>query len=115
MGYYKDPNKVDIYDCEVKVNGSIYILTPLDKSDTPVQGFVRGYRLEKKDAKRPGVYDVIQKEDGFECDCHDWKFRREGQDSSGCKHLRAMFHFGFMEKVIPLPPVESVSPHFFPG
>src|SRR3954467_59600 len=97
--------KDDVFGCEIMVNGSSYYLTPLDKSMSPSSAdFVRGFRLEKQDPKRPGVYDVIQTRHGFECDCRDFAIRRGGSDTIGCKHLRAMFYFGFLERSVHNPP-----------
>jgi hypothetical protein len=90
--------KEDVFGCELVINGSTYYLTKLIASDSPEADFVRGFRLEKSDAKRPGVYDVIQTDLGVSCDCPDWQIRRSGVDSLGCKHMRAMYYFGFMER-----------------
>jgi hypothetical protein len=91
--------KDDVFGCEIVVNGSTYYLSPMDKTMSSSPGdFVRGYRLEKQDKKKPGVYDVIQTSHGFECDCRDFTIRHAGEVSLGCKHLRALFFFGFLER-----------------
>jgi hypothetical protein len=95
---YKDPKKVDSYSCEITINGSKYYLTPLQAGESPTLSFVRGFRLEKLDQKRPGVYDVVQTSSGMECDCQDFQQRRKGVDTLGCKHLRAMYYFGFLSR-----------------
>jgi hypothetical protein len=45
------------------------------------------------------VYDVTQHQTGLECDCPDFTYRRNGLDSRGCKHTRAVADAGLFSEV----------------
>jgi hypothetical protein len=52
-----------------------------------------GYSLKKGDGT---AYQVTKGEWGPCCDCPDWCYKREGLDPNGCKHVRALKHYGMI-------------------
>jgi hypothetical protein len=54
---------------------------------------LRAYRLRKADGT---TYYVARTEFGMTCDCPDFEFHRDGIDSEGCKHIKALVAVGLM-------------------
>ncbi len=55
------------------------------------------FRLRKPDGT---VYDVALTPHGHECSCADFTFHRDGKDSGGCKHLKALRAWGMLPPVL---------------
>jgi hypothetical protein len=77
--------------CTLHLSGSDYQVQPLP----PSSDYDKGYRLNKINAQRPTGYNVIQKDGVILCECHDFRFRQDGSDSKGCKHIRGLVDMGF--------------------
>jgi hypothetical protein len=73
------------------INGVYYRVTPF-----PITGSVatKVFRLRKADGTH---YTVASTLDGLSCDCADYTFRRDGIDSAGCKHIKAMVAVGLLD------------------
>lgn len=52
-------------------------------------------RLTKADGSN---YDLIRRPWGWDCECPDFKHRREGKDKDGCKHIRACRAVGLLKE-----------------
>jgi hypothetical protein len=76
------------------INSVPYKVRPIDGR---AFGAVRAFRLTKQ-AGAGDVYDVAEDRDGHARDCPDFTFRREGLDSSGCKHIKAMVACGLLSR-----------------
>jgi hypothetical protein len=77
--------------CTLHVSGSDYQVQPLPGSSD----YDKAYRLNKMNAQKPTGYNVIQKDGVIICECSDFRFRQDGSDSKGCKHIRALVDLGF--------------------
>jgi hypothetical protein len=78
--------------CTLHVSGSDYQVQPLP----PLPDYEKAYRLNKLNAQKPTGYNVVQTGSGvIICECHDFKYRQDGADSKGCKHIRALIDMGF--------------------
>ena len=64
----------------------------------PDIGIRKAFRLHK--AGTETTYDVaLTTQYGAECECPDFGYRRDGQDSAGCKHIQALRDFGMLPEV----------------
>jgi hypothetical protein len=72
------------------INGTAYAVRPIA---TDSFAAIKAFRLRKSDGT---AYDVAQTVHGFECDCPDWTFHRDGIDPDGCKHVKALVACGLL-------------------
>jgi hypothetical protein len=77
--------------CTLHLSGSDYEVQLLP----PSSGYDKAYRLNKKNAQKPTGYTVTQMDGGIICECHDFRFRQDGVDTKGCKHVRGLVDMGF--------------------
>lgn len=71
------------------IDESIYEIRPL-------KAVRRVYRLTKVKGEDRTQYDVAVTPYGPECTCPDFVYKREGLDPTGCKHVKALSHFGMV-------------------
>lgn len=64
----------------------------------PAMGIPKAYRLQKAD--NGTAYDCAVTAHGVTCDCADFLYRRDGNDSLGCKHVQALRSFGMLPAVL---------------
>lgn len=81
-----------IVSLALSINHQVYTVEPI-RSDDP--DAVRAWRLTKK--QDGDVYDVAQTTHGPACDCGDFEFRHQGQNTLGCKHLQALRLMGMLD------------------
>jgi hypothetical protein len=77
--------------CTLHLSGSDYQVQVLSASSD----YDKAYRLNKIGAQKPTGYNVTQIDGEIICECSDFKFRQEGSDSKGCKHIRGLVDMGF--------------------
>lgn len=77
--------------CTLHLSGSAYQVQLLP----PSSDYDKAYRLNKTDAQKPTGYNVTQIDGDIICECHDFKFRQDGSDSKGCKHIKGLVDMGF--------------------
>ena len=72
------------------INGKVYVLTKL----TPDPRVARvAYRLGYRKGGGWVTYDVHEGSFGWECECADFVYRKEGSESP-CKHVAAVLEAG---------------------
>jgi hypothetical protein len=76
--------------CTLHLSGSDYQVQLLPLSSD----YDKAYRLNKVNAQKPTGYNVTQIDGEIICECHDFKYRQEGADSKGCKHIRGLVDMG---------------------
>ena len=76
--------------CTLHLSGADYQVQLLPSSPE----YSKGYRLNKVNAKTPTGYNVMQVGGEIICECSDFRFRQEGGDSKGCKHIRGLVDLG---------------------
>lgn len=85
------PRKPDVCRLTVTIRGESYSARPIHSVLPEV---IRAWRLRKADGT---TYDVADTIDGATCDCADQVFRHEGNDATGCKHIRALRALGLID------------------
>ena len=78
--------------CTLHLSGSDYQVQLLP----PSSEYDKAYRLNKVNAQKPTGYNVIQIGGEIICECSDFKFRQEGLNNKGCKHMRALIDMGML-------------------
>jgi hypothetical protein len=76
----------------LSIDGLDYRLRPLP-GDLGSR-IVMAWRLHK--VNTPTRHDVAETLDGVTCSCGDQRFRHEGRDAAGCKHIRALRALGLL-------------------
>jgi hypothetical protein len=76
--------------CTLSLSGSDYQVQLLP----PSSEYDKAYRLNKVESSKPVGYNVIQKDGVIICECSDFRFRQDGADSKGCKHIRGLTDMG---------------------
>jgi hypothetical protein len=74
----------------LSINGTRYKVKPLPRDF----GGIKAFRLVKPDGE---FHDVSRHLHGMECTCGDFVWRRDGLDSAGCKHVKAMKACGLLD------------------
>ena len=72
------------------INRTLYSVRPIQVDPSVA---LQAVRLRKADGT---VYHVARHAYGSECDCPDFVFRRDGHDSGGCKHVKALIASGMI-------------------
>src|SRR5262249_54994143 len=72
------------------INGTAYAVRSLAADPSAAHQVVR---LRKADGT---TYHVARTARGAECDCPDFIWNRDGRDSSGCKHIKALVSVGLL-------------------
>lgn len=76
--------------CTMKLSGSEYQVQLLPESSE----YDKAYRLNKLNAQKPTGYNVIQADGQIICECSDFRYRQDGADTKGCKHIRGLVDLG---------------------
>ena len=76
--------------CTLRLSGSDYQVQLLPESSD----YDKAYRLNKLNAQKPTGYNVTQVDGEIICECHDFRFRQDGADTKGCKHIRGLVDMG---------------------
>ncbi len=85
------------YHLDLTIGQTRYAIEPVAVASAAAP-VARAFRLKKGDGT---IYDVAQTSHGPECDCPDYIFRRDGLDSSGCKHIKALVGSGLIDRNVP--------------
>jgi len=76
--------------CTLSLSGSDYQVQLLPESSD----YDKAYRLNKLNAQKPTGYNIMQIDGEIICECSDFRFRQDGSDSKGCKHIRGLVDMG---------------------